>query len=167
MPDRPEEGQQRVACPLRFTLRTARVDVSRGSPTLRPSMQRNVGFGEQADKRHALRQEAMAEHPKHFGASRRRRLPQPLFQYGKIVQLGRFAVEQVEQAVGAERGWIHGRRGGEDDSGDGDRVEGDSDNATMVRRQKGGDGKDVAVANTRRRRCVQWHFADYGQPPKS
>lgn len=95
-------------------------------------MQRNVGFGEQADKRHALRQEAMAEHPKHFGASRRRRLPQPLFQYGKIVQLGRFAVEQVEQAVGAERGWIHGRRGGEDDSGDGDRVEVDSDNAATV-----------------------------------
>ncbi len=66
-------------------------------------MQRNVGLGEQADERHALRAEAVAQHPEHLGAGGRGGVAEPLFQHSEIVELGRLAVEQVEQAMGAER----------------------------------------------------------------
>lgn len=66
-----------------------------------------MGFGQQADQRRALRVETVAEHPEHFGAGGGGGLAEPLFEHCEVVEFGGLAVEQVEQAVGTERRWIH------------------------------------------------------------
>lgn len=70
-------------------------------------MQRYVGLGQQADQRRALRDETVVEHPEHLGAGSGGGLPEPLFEHCEVVEFGGLAVEQVEQAVGTERRWIH------------------------------------------------------------
>lgn len=69
-----------------------------------------MGFGEQAHERGALRLEAVAQDAEHFGAGGGRRLAEAFFERREIVECrGRLAVEQIEQAVGAERRWMHER----------------------------------------------------------
>lgn len=97
-----ERAPEQLASAFRVRVLAAGEDIDGGVAVLGPRVNRDVGFGEQRERRHALGFEAVSDLTEQCGIRRDGGLPQRLADEPGVVEPFAFTTVELENTVGSD-----------------------------------------------------------------